>query len=96
MRKLGLFIIRGDVKGQCPKCGEPYLGSLDTDEPTVIMECVSCHHSVDYFYRWPDELPPVTLRYRSSGQLVGHRKKPKKKKLKNKNNVLKGQLSFFE
>ena len=93
MKKLSLCIVKGTVQGACPKCGEPYMGELDADEQDVTLECVSCRHTVNYCYRWPDELPPVTLRYKSSGQLISGLRSRKKKK-KKISTVLKGQMSF--
>lgn len=94
MKKLDPRVTSGTIQCSCPKCGEPYMGQFDADEEDVVMECVSCHHTVNYCYRWPDELPAMTLRYKSSGQLIsGLRAKPRRKK-KKKTDVLKGQMAF--
>ncbi|WKV32894.1 hypothetical protein MAC3UK_0007 [Bdellovibrio phage MAC3UK] len=99
MKKLDLVIVKGTVSGACPKCGGAYQGEIDCthnqeSHEDVTLECLSCGHSVNYCYRWPDELPRVTLRYKSSGQLLsGLRSRPRKKK-KKKTDVLKGQMSF--
>lgn len=94
MKKLTPVIVKGTVQCPCPKCGGPYVGQMDADDEDVVLECQNCGHSVEYRYRWPDELPPVTLRYKSSGQLLsGLRSKPRRKK-KKKTEVLKGQMAF--
>ncbi|AEG42304.1 hypothetical protein BdPhPhi1402_gp07 [Bdellovibrio phage phi1402] len=94
MKKLTPVIIKGTVQCPCPKCGDPYEGELSHETEDVVLECQSCGHSVEYYYRWPDEMPPVTLRYKSSGQLLsGLRSRPRRKK-KKKTDVLKGQMAF--
>lgn len=87
-------IVSGQIMGQCPKCREPYVGQMDADSESVILECVLCHHKGRYLYRWPDELPKVILRHWKSRELLRGSKKRKKKKQKNPDGVLKGQMSF--
>lgn len=72
---LDFRITQGTIQAVCPKCRQPYMGTIDADEPEVEMTCVNCRHTTLYTYVWPDELPKVTLRYKSSGQLVGLKRK---------------------
>lgn len=92
-RSIDPVITAGTVHGNCPKCREPYMGQMDADEETVELKCVGCGHNGQYFYRWPDELPKVTLRHVSNGRALGSKKRSKKRK-QNPDGVLKGQLSF--
>lgn len=87
-------ITRGTVHGTCPKCREPFMGEMDADEESVELKCVGCGHKGSYFYRWPDELPSVILRHRSNGRVLGAKNRKAKKKKKNPDQVLKGQLAF--
>lgn len=96
-RAIDPVITHGTVHGRCPKCGEPYMGTFDADDQDVHLECVSCHHEGLYKYVWPDELPKVILRHRSSGQLLascGRAIKKKKIKTKNPDGALPGQMKF--
>ncbi len=94
-RPIDPVITSGTVHGRCPKCREPYMGQMDADSETVELECVSCHHKGRYFYRWPEELPKVTLRHWKSMELLrGSKKRRKKKKPVDPNAPLKGQLAF--
>lgn len=89
---LDFRIISGTIQASCPVCpmGQ-YTGSIDADDETVVMQCSNCGHETYYFYRWPDELPKVTLRYKSSGQLVGLKRKSRPR---GQSDVLPGQLKF--
>ena len=79
--------------GSCPKCRGPFAGSMDADDVEVALECVSCNHVGRYYYHWPDELPKVILRHKSNGRRLGEKSRGKKKK-KNPDGVLAGQLPF--
>ena len=86
-------ITAGTVHGSCPRCGQPFMGQMDADEPEVELKCVNCRHVGKYFYVWPDELPKVNLRHVSNGRALGGTRKKKKKKV-NPDGVIKGQLAF--
>lgn len=94
MRKINPVIIKGVVLGSCPKCGQPYTGEIDADSKNIVLGCINCSHVGEYIFYWPDELPKVVLRHKSSRMLVGRLKK--KTKRRSKYDVLPGQLSFME
>lgn len=88
-------ITRGTVQGSCPKCAQPFTGEMNADDEHIQLQCVGCGHVGKYFYRWPDELPPVTLRHQNNRRLVGatfaDHERPS-----NADNVLPGQLKLFK
>ena len=95
MIKINPVITKGIVNGSCPKCGEPYTGEIDADDQDVHLSCVACGHEGLYMYYWPDELPKVNLRYKSSRQSIDRiKRKRTKRKKKNPDGKLKGQLAF--
>lgn len=91
-KSINPVITAGTVIGTCPKCGQPYTGKMDADDQEVVLACVGCNHKGIYKYHWPEELPKVQLRHKSNGQLLGPRRKSKKKKPKGDPFKLKGQL----
>lgn len=92
-KKLVFKVIEAAIKSECPKCGGVRGGFLTPAKEDIRMVCKECGYSTNYVYRWPDELPEMILRYKSSGQVVGrHNRKTKRKK--NPDGVLKGQMSF--
>lgn len=97
-RAINPCIIRGLISGSCPKCTMSFTGNFHSASNDrlakvhVELTCNGCGHEGKYFFRWPDELPPVVLRHKSNGRaLGGHRKKKKKK---NPDGVLRGQMAF--
>lgn len=100
-KKINPVIYTGSILGNCPKCGGEYWGDLDfsVSPPKklfVKMACAYCHHIGSYFVKKEDLTPSIALRHVSNGQLVSNRRKAKsmKKKKRNFDGVLKGQLSF--
>lgn len=89
---LDFRITSGEIMARCPKCHDGhYMGSIDADSEDVVMQCQNCQHETRYVYRWPAELPKVTLRYKSSGQFVGIKRKSRPRR---QSDVLPGQLKF--
>lgn len=100
-RLIDPVVTSGEIRGQCPKCQGPFIGSFSTDEENVDLKCSSCGHIGRYFYTWPDELPRPFLRHRSNRWLLEtsfkgpkRQRKHKAKQKKNPDQVLKGQLAF--
>lgn len=98
--KIDPVIVNGNIKGSCPRCEAPYWGIFHIDDSamsntakvSIEMVCQICEHKGVYFYQWPDELPKVTLRHWSNGRALGEKRRKKRKK--NADGVLKGQIAF--
>lgn len=91
-------VTSGRILGRCPRCRGDFMGFFQTESITntakaeVELDCQGCGHAGKYFFQWPDEIPKVTLRHVSNGRALGGQRK--KKKRKNPDQVLKGQLAF--
>lgn len=76
------------IEANCPKCGDVYAGVFNHFDEDIQMECAHCSHTTTYFISDPIHVP---LRYRSSCQLVGLKRKSRPRR---QNDVLPGQLKF--
>lgn len=91
--KVNPHVVSGKILGRCPKCAADFAGSFDTESENVTMICGGCNHVGKYFYRWPDELPPMILRHRNNRRLLGV---PGPTERQNPDDVLPGQLKLFK
>lgn len=99
-RLIDPVVTSGRVLGRCPRCRGDFMGFFQSESLTntakseVELDCQQCGHAGKYFFQWPDEIPKLTLRHVSNGRALGAKNRKARKKKRNPDNVLKGQLAF--
>lgn len=67
-----VVITRGTVHGECPECGQPFMGSFDADDgdddgnADLTLNCVGCNFEETFTWKWPDDLPAFYLTEKSN------------------------------